>query len=212
MYLNDLEAIMKSFDEFLKETIDMGDNNLLISSSASNSELTPELSQFIERTELDLEDIIESANSYAEMEQLIYHYVDLNREGLNSEELSVLVLTTHLELIYTRFIIQNMDLLEFSNQQGSSHSGIYNQKSEIEEWGWAKIKKWAKCAVGVVSGTVTGTVSGCVGVGGLAFQISGGVATLPVSGEAALIGCAVGGVLGGLAGAGIGAVNGGCFD
>lgn len=126
MYLNDLEAIMQSFDEFLTETIDIGDNNLLISSSTSNSELTPELSQFIERTELDLEDIIVSANSYAEMEQLIYHYVDRTKEGLNSEELSVLILTTHLELIYTRFIIQNADLLEFSNHQGSSHSGIYN--------------------------------------------------------------------------------------
>lgn len=209
----DLDLMNESIVSFVQTRLKDDGFDLMQISTQANTVSDPELGKFIDNTRHAIEEILNSVDSYNEFEQQIYNYVDININSLSKEQGNVLILITHLELIYTDFLYHNSDLIPSIGGQGSEFNSLVIQRSGANGCcSWDEIKKWAKCAVGVVSGTVTGTVSGCVGVGGLAFQITGGIAALPVSGEAAITGCVVGGVLGGLAGAGIGAVNGGCFD
>lgn len=201
--------LIGSISSFLKNRLDVDytfENSLNIRSEYNNEEVISELDEFIVEQESLINLEIESATSYDELKESLLHMIEFIDPNLSQEERNALILLVNLQIIYTEFMYSNSDILQPIN----SANLISSRNASTDSW-WSRVRKYAECAVSVVSTAIKGTLQGCVGLGALSFAVAGGISALPISAAAALEGCIIGGVIGGLAGAGVGAVSGGCF-
>lgn len=212
--LSDIDFVNESLNNYLEESFD----NYIPLGIAYNSKLKvkgqaqidSDLEDFIVFAESQMHLKIDVANSFEELQNSLIRMVSSLENGNDPRKINALILMVNLELIYTKFTYQNPDLFRVRSSPNGAFKDQDNKASGC--CSWEDLRKYAKCAVGIVSGTVKGTLYGCTGLGAFVFALSGGFHTLPVSATAAIEGCLIGGVLGGLSGAGLGSITGGCYD